>query len=169
MLTVEEFVKYCKAKGKMCYLECKVELTNEQVEIVANILKKYNMQENVTVATNTSITNINAMVYLETLCPKLKRVAFMLQRLTDNSKYAFNSVKKNGVEVVWFGWSEHNLTTDEVNYLVENDISYETGTFDTTSAILKWLNTAENMYCTGVESARIPANIICNKNANLLN
>lgn len=169
LLTVEEFVRYCKFKGKRCYLEVKVELTNEQTEIIANILKKYNMEEHVTVATNTSSSNISAMVYLEELCHKLKRVAFMPQHLTENAKYAFSSVKKDGVEVVWFGWGEHNLTTEEVDYLIANNITYENGTYDTASAMIKWLNTAENKYCSGIESGRIPANIALSKKAYLLN
>lgn len=169
LLTVEEFVRYCKFKGKRCYLEVKVELTNEQTEIIANILKKYNMEELVTVATDTSPSNVSAMVYLEELCPKLKRVAFMPQYLNANSKSAFSIVKKDGVEVVWFGWSDHNLTTEEVDYLVANNITYENGSYDNSSAMIKWLNTAENKYCSGIESGRIPANIALSKKAGLLN
>lgn len=112
----------------------------------------------------------NSEPYQAPLIPdRCKYIRVAYETAKENAKYAFSSVKKDGVEVVWFGWGEHNLTTEEVDYLIANNITYENGTYDTASAMIKWLNTAENKYCSGIESGRIPANIALSKKAYLLN
>jgi glycerophosphoryl diester phosphodiesterase len=152
LLTVEEFIRYCKAKGKRAYLENKAELTNSRVEKVANIIKKYGMEEYTTVATNTSASSVAAQVYLETLCPNLKRIAFMPEFLNANSKAAFTAVQKEGIEVVWFGWCNYVMTNEDLAYLIEHNISFETGNIDNASAMVEWLKLGANMYCSGIES-----------------
>lgn len=152
----EEFIKFCKYTGLHPYIEFKNDGTysNEQIESLYNLVKKYGMLKNSTWISFTSS-------YLEVIksLDDSVRIGFLMSETsaeyTSNTYLAtLQSLKTDNNEV--FLDVLYSIVSDSMlNTCMENGFEMEVWTVDTESDIL-----ALNPYITGVTSNALHANSV---------
>ena len=144
--TAEAIIKAARKAGMELYFECKITLSEANINTIVSLVEKYGMRDRVSFAV---ISHANGEL-IATQAQGL-RIGLMDSTFSEQLKTAYLSIKNLGAKMFWWGWDTMALTSEIVEFLSENGIDYECGDFTSYSAINTYLSAEYAWYCTGME------------------
>ena len=144
--TAEAIIKAARKAGMELYFECKMTLSEANINTIVSLVEKYGMRDRVSFATNSYANGEQIAARGQGL-----RIGFTDSKFSEQLKTAYLSIKNLGAKMFWFSWESMALTSEIVEFLSENGIDYECGDFTSYSAIETYLSAEYAWYCTGME------------------
>ena len=144
--TAEAIIKAARKAGMELYFECKMTLSEANINTIVSLVEKYGMRDRVSFATNSYANGEQIAARGQGL-----RIGFTDSVFSEQLKTSYLSIKNLGAKMFWFGWDTMALTNEIVEFLSENSIDYECGDFKSYSAIDTYLSAEYAWYCTGME------------------
>lgn len=147
--TLEEFIILCKRIGLHPYIELKSNVTETQASTLVGIVKRYDMQKNVTwISFNeTSLANIKTV-------DSTARLGFVTDTVTEDNITSANSLKTDSNEV-FIDVAHYVLTDDFVNSCVNNNLPLEVWTINNAISLANL-----DAYVSGYTSDNLLANVV---------
>lgn len=152
ILSLEQFLSFCKAVGVQIYIEIKYG-TKEQIQSAVKLVEKYGMIDSVSWTGWHDNNHLQYVVEANRTC----RVGLMphsnagIGGIPAFKPYAL-ALKTGYNEVFSFGWNDEPVTANDIAWCAENHIGFEIGTIDTKQGIIDYMNAANHYVCTGIES-----------------
>lgn len=144
--TAEAIINAARKAGMELYFECKMFLSEANINTIVSLVEKYGMRDRVSFAFSSYANGKQIAAQVQGL-----RIGFMDSVFSEELKTSYLSIKNLGAKMFWWGWDTMTLTNEIVEFLSENSIDYECGDFDSYSAINTYLSAEYAWYCTGME------------------
>ena len=144
--TAEAIINAARKAGMELYFECKMTLSEANINTIVSLVEKYGMRDRVSFATGSYANGEQIAAQGQGL-----RIGFMDSVFSEQLKTSYLSIKNLGAKMFWWGWDTMALTNEIVEFLSENSIDYECGDFESYSAINTYLSAEYAWYCTGME------------------
>ena len=144
--TAEAIINAARKVGMELYFECKITLSEANINTIVSLVEKYGMRNRVSFAVASHANGEQIAAQGQGL-----RIGFMDSTFSEQLKTAYLSIKNLGAKMFWWGWDTMTLTNEIVEFLSKNGIDYECGDFTSYSAIDTYLSAEYAWYCTGME------------------
>lgn len=144
--TAETIINAARKAGMELYIECKMFLSEANINTIVSLVEKYGMHDRVSFVPSSYANGEQIATQGQGL-----RIGFMDSTFSEQLKTAYLSIKNLGAKMFWWGWNTMALTSEIVEFLSENGINYECGDFTSYSAIETYLSAEYAWYCTGME------------------
>jgi glycerophosphoryl diester phosphodiesterase len=144
--TAEAIIIAARKAGMELYFECKMTLSEANINTIVSLIEKYGMRNRVSFAVLDHANGKQIATQAQDL-----RIGFMDGAFSEQLKSDYLSLKDTGAKMFWWGWDTMALTNEIVEFLSENGIDYECGDFKSYNAINTYLSAEYAWYCTGME------------------
>ena len=142
----EAIIRAARKAGMELYFECKMLLSEANINTIVSLVEKYGMRDRVSFAFSSYANGKQIAAQVQGL-----RIGFMDSVFSEELKTSYLSIKNLGAKMFWWGWDTMTLTKEIVKFLSENSIDYECGDFNSYSDINTYLSAEYAWYCTGME------------------